>query len=67
MIAIGQENAFTWIERDIGIDFDEWGMPVIDKTTYQSTLKGVFFGGATTSAADTAVIVSRGHLFSFQQ
>ena len=33
LIAVGQENAFPWIERDIGIEFDEWGMPVVDKVT----------------------------------
>jgi ferredoxin len=45
VLAIGQENAFTWIERDIGLEFDEWGMPVVDERTFQSTLPGVFFGG----------------------
>lgn len=45
ILAIGQENAFPWIERDIGIEFDEWDMPVVDKTTMQATLPGVFFGG----------------------
>jgi len=46
LIAIGQENAFPWIERDIGIEFDaEWDMPKVDKTTMQSTLPNVFFGG----------------------
>src|SRR5690554_4097377 len=35
LIAVGQENAFPWIERDIGIDFDEWGMPVVDEATHQ--------------------------------
>ena len=45
ILAIGQENAFPWIERDIGIEFDKWDMPVVDKTTHQSTLPGVFFGG----------------------
>ncbi|MBL8517955.1 MAG: FAD-dependent oxidoreductase [Betaproteobacteria bacterium] len=45
LIAIGQENAFPWIERDIGLDFDKWGMPVVDKTTFQSTQAKVFFGG----------------------
>ncbi|HSN00948.1 MAG TPA: FAD-dependent oxidoreductase [Rudaea sp.] len=46
LIAIGQENAFPWIERDIGIEFDsEWDMPKVDKTTMQSTLPKVFFGG----------------------
>jgi NADPH-dependent glutamate synthase beta subunit-like oxidoreductase/ferredoxin len=45
LVAVGQENAFPWIERDIGIEFDRSGMPVIDKATYASTLKNVFFGG----------------------
>lgn len=45
LIAVGQENAFPFIERDIGIEFDKWGLPVIDKTTFQSTREGVFFGG----------------------
>ena len=45
LVAVGQENAFPWIERDIGIAFDEWGMPVVDKVTFQSTHPKVFFGG----------------------
>jgi formate dehydrogenase beta subunit len=45
LIAIGQENAFPWIERDIGIEFDRWGMPVVDRVTMQSTHPRVFFGG----------------------
>ncbi|MBV9974188.1 MAG: FAD-dependent oxidoreductase [Hyphomicrobiales bacterium] len=45
LIAVGQENAFPWIERDIGLAFDKWGMPVVDKVTFQSTLPNVFFGG----------------------
>lgn len=45
ILAIGQENAFPFIERDIGIDFDRWGMPIVDKRTMQSTRPGVFFGG----------------------
>ena len=46
ILAIGQDNAFEWIERDIGIEFDKkWDMPVVDKATHQSTLKNVFFGG----------------------
>lgn len=45
LIAVGQENAFPWVERDIGIDFDEWQMPVVDKTTHQSSLPNVLFGG----------------------
>jgi ferredoxin len=46
LIAVGQENAFPWIERDIGITFDaEWDMPIVDKTTMQSSLPHVLFGG----------------------
>jgi formate dehydrogenase beta subunit len=45
ILAIGQENAFPWIERDLGIQFDKWDMPVVDETTYQCTRPGVFFGG----------------------
>jgi formate dehydrogenase beta subunit len=45
LIAVGQENAFPWIERDLGIAFDEWGMPVVDKLTHQSSLPHVLFGG----------------------
>jgi NADPH-dependent glutamate synthase beta subunit-like oxidoreductase len=45
LIAVGQENAFPWIERDIGITFDEWNMPVVDKVTMQSSNPKVFFGG----------------------
>jgi NADPH-dependent glutamate synthase beta subunit-like oxidoreductase len=45
ILAIGQENAFPWIERDIGLDFDRWDMPQVDPVTFESTRKGVFFGG----------------------
>jgi NADPH-dependent glutamate synthase beta subunit-like oxidoreductase len=45
LIAVGQENSFPWIERDAGINFDPSGMPVVDKTTFQSTQPKVFFGG----------------------
>lgn len=45
ILAIGQENAFPWIEKDAGIEFDKWEVPVVDKVTFESTQKGVFFGG----------------------
>ncbi|HKY87327.1 MAG TPA: FAD-dependent oxidoreductase [Pseudorhodoplanes sp.] len=45
LVAVGQENAFPWIERDIGIEFDKWDMPVVDTTTFTSTNPKVFFGG----------------------
>ena len=45
ILAIGQENSFSFIERDIGIEFNRWDMPIVDKVTMQSTREGVFFGG----------------------
>jgi formate dehydrogenase beta subunit len=45
ILAIGQENAFPWIERDVGIELDKFNIPVVDKLTFQSTLPNVFFGG----------------------
>ena len=45
ILAIGQDNAFPWIERDAGVEFDNWGLPVVDTVTCQSTRPGVFFGG----------------------
>jgi NADPH-dependent glutamate synthase beta subunit-like oxidoreductase/ferredoxin len=45
ILAIGQENAFPWIERDLGLEFGKWDMPVVDQGTMQSTCPGVFFGG----------------------
>ena len=45
ILAIGQENAFPWIEADLGIEFDRWHVPKVDAVTFQSTRPGVFFGG----------------------
>ena len=45
LVAVGQENAFPWIERDCGIEFDKWNMPKVDTTTMASTNPKVFFGG----------------------
>ena len=45
ILAIGQDNAFPWIERELGMEFDQWDVPVVDKTTFESNLPGVFFGG----------------------
>jgi NADPH-dependent glutamate synthase beta subunit-like oxidoreductase len=45
VLAIGQDNAFPWVERDIGIDFDKWNVPIVDEVTFESTLPGIFFGG----------------------
>ena len=45
LVAVGQENAFPWIERDSGVEFDQWEMPKVDVLTMQSTNPKVFFGG----------------------
>ena len=45
LVAVGQENAFPWIEREIGIEFDRWNMPKVDTRSMQSTIPHVFFGG----------------------
>jgi NADPH-dependent glutamate synthase beta subunit-like oxidoreductase len=45
VLAIGQDNAFPWVERDLGIDFDKWDVPVVDSKTFESSLPGVYFGG----------------------
>jgi formate dehydrogenase (NADP+) beta subunit len=45
ILAIGQENAFPWIERNIGIEFDKWDMVVVDEKTMQCSREGIFFGG----------------------
>ncbi len=45
LVAVGQENAFPWMERGIGMEFDEWDMPKVDTITMQSTIPNVFFGG----------------------
>ena len=45
ILAIGQENAFPWIENDLGIEFDKWHVPKVDQCTFQSTRDNVFFGG----------------------
>ncbi len=62
LVAVGQENAFPWIERDAGIEFDQWGMPVLDRTTLQSTLPRVFFGGdAALGPKNIIWAVAHGH------
>ena len=45
LCAIGQENSFPWVERDLGIEFDQWEVPILNKSTFQSTHDKVFFGG----------------------
>lgn len=62
LIAVGQENAFTWIERDCGIEFDKWGLPVLTEGTFQSTSPKVFFGGdAAYGPKNIITAVAHGH------
>ena len=62
ILAIGQENAFPFIERDVGLEFDQWGMPVVDKVTFQSTCDGVFFGGDAAFGPENIIwAVEHGH------
>jgi NADPH-dependent glutamate synthase beta subunit-like oxidoreductase len=62
ILAIGQENSFPWIERDIGLEFDQWDVPLVDKTTYQSTRDGVFFGGDAAFGPENIIwAVEHGH------
>ena len=62
ILAIGQENAFPWIERDIGVGFDDDGMPVVDRNTFQSTRPGVFFGGDAAWGPENIIwAVEHGH------
>jgi len=62
VLAIGQDNAFPWIERNIGLEFGKWDMPVVDKTTFMSTRPGVFFGGdAAFGPANIIWAVEHGH------
>ena len=62
LMAIGQENTFPWIERDIGVEFGEWDMPVVDKTTFASTHERVFFGGDAAFGPENIITaVAHGH------
>lgn len=62
LIAIGQENSFPWIERDLGLEFNKWNMPVVDEVTHQSTLPHVFFGGdAAFGPKNVITAVAQGH------
>ena len=62
LIAVGQENSFPWIERDCGVEFDKWEMPIVDKTTFQSTNPKVFFGGDAAFGPENVITaVAHGH------
>lgn len=62
LIAIGQENSFPWIERDLGLQFNQWNMPEVNESTFQSTLQKVFFGGdAAFGPKNVITAVAQGH------
>jgi len=62
LVAVGQENAFPWIEKDAGIEFDKWGLPVLDKATFQSSVPHVFFGGDSAFGPKNIIwAVAHGH------
>lgn len=62
LIAVGQENAFPWVERDLGLEFDRWEVPVLDKTTFQSTVPHIFFGGDSALGPKNVITaVAHGH------
>ncbi len=62
ILAIGQDAAFPWIERDIGIEFNDWDMPVVDKETFQTTRPGVFCGGDAAWGPENIIwAVEHGH------
>ncbi len=62
LVAVGQENSFPWIERELGIEFDKWNMPVVNETTFSSTNKKVFFGGdAAFGPKNVITAVAHGH------
>jgi ferredoxin len=62
LMAIGQDNAFPWIERDLGVTFGEWDMPTVDKTTFMSTRPGLFFGGDAAWGPENIIwAVAHGH------
>ena len=62
LIAVGQENSFPWIERDLGLEFDKWEMPVVDKGTFRSTHPKVFFGGDAAFGPENVITaVAHGH------
>lgn len=62
LVAVGQENAFPWIERDCGLAFDKWGLPKLDEKTFQSSVANVFFGGdAAFGPKNIITAVAHGH------
>ena len=62
ILAIGQDNAFPWIERDLGIEFNEWECPIVDETTMMCSRDGIFFGGDSAFGPKNIIwAVAHGH------
>lgn len=62
LVAVGQENSFPWIERDIGMTFNDWDMPIVDELTFQSSIPKVFFGGDAAFGPENIIwAVAHGH------
>ena len=62
ILAIGQDNAFPWIERDIGIEFNDWECPIVDETTMMCSRDGIFFGGDSAFGPKNIIwAVAHGH------
>jgi len=63
LVAIGQDASFPWIERDLGIEFDDWGMPVLNKDSLQSSHEKIFFGGDAAFGPENIITaVAHGHI-----
>ncbi len=62
LLAVGQQNAFPWIEKDIGLSFDQYDRPQVDEITYQSNIEKIFFGGdAAFGPRNVITAVAHGH------
>ncbi len=62
LIAVGQSNSFPWIEKDLGVEFDQWEMPVVDKETFQTTRDNIFIGGDAAFGPENVITaVAQGH------
>ena len=62
LVAIGQENSFPWVERDLGLEFDKWEIPILDPVTFQSTIPNIFFGGDSAFGPKNVITaVAHGH------
>ena len=62
LIAVGQSNSFPWIEKDLGIEFDQWEMPIVNKVSFQTTQANIFIGGDAAFGPENVITaVAQGH------